>query len=493
MKIYGIALVVMIVCSIKAIGANDKQDIVIYNVNIVDVKSGKVKTEQTVMINDGVIKSIKPSGEDINSKGVVVINGKGKYLMPGLWDTHIHTSSDDITRKTIYPLLIANGVLAVVNMRGDCFDKGGNKCGKLDTNIKALKKRQEDIKAGTLTGPIEIGSSAFSNGVSANGKSSKRTPGTPEDGREFVRLANKRGADFIKIYDKTPKEVYFAIMDEAKKQGMFVVGHVPVEVKMSEASKSGQVGIAHLGAGNLLEACSSKEEEIRPKIIAAINSDNPDVADLMQELVESFSEEKCKEAYRVLVNNRTWITPTLMAQRLPEEIMVSRGTGAQEDYLPKEERELMSKLQEDKDRYASSEEEREYVNWVKLRTQDAYKNGVRLLVGTDAGYPWIVWGFAIHDEMSLMVNAGLSEIDVLRGATLYAAEAFNKANKLGSVEEGKLAELIILNSNPLIDISNTRNISGVITNGDYLDSNAINKLLQGVKDFADLRQDEAVN
>ena len=267
--------------------------------------------------------------------GATVIDGTGKYLIPGLWDMHLHTGSDKDTREIMYPLLIAHGITGIRNMHGDCIQ-----CGE-GYSIEQVKARSLAIASGDLVGPRVVASSSFagSHEQAANRQtegSSPRAPATEEDARAFVRLAKERGADFIKVYNMLPREAYFALVDEAKKLELPFAGHVPIAVRVSEASDAGQKSIEHLGMEYFLGGCSTREEELRRQFIAALHkaemgsrtsSDGPALLPLALEMVDTYDSEKCADLADRFVRNGTWIVPTLMVNRLPEEL----GEGWRED------------------------------------------------------------------------------------------------------------------------------------------------------------------
>ena len=227
-------------------------------------------------------------------KGARVVEGKGKYLIPGLWDMHVHTAD-----PSFLPLYLANGVTGVRDMHALDPDR-----------IFGLRKQvQEGKQPGpriVAAGPLVDGPKPFVPGslVAANAA----------EGREAVRKLKKMGADFVKVYTKLPREAYLSIADEAKKQGLPFAGHVPESVSAAEASDLGQKSIEHLTGVEL--ACSDREDELRREAVATLaKADNQAAMELLGRIgaraADSFSDKKARALYARFVRNGTWHVPTL--------------------------------------------------------------------------------------------------------------------------------------------------------------------------------------
>jgi hypothetical protein len=431
----------------------------------------------TVVISEGRITDVRSGQVDPIPPGATVIDGNGKYLIPGLWDMHIHTSSDAITREILYPLFLANGVTGVRNMHADCFEEGANACGTLQSSVMDAHSRRRDVETGTLLGPHEVVSSAFADGPWVDGTSTVQAPGTAEDARAFVRLEWQRGVDFIKVYDMLPREAYFAVVDEGRNLGIPIAGHVPVAVKASEASDAGQRSIEHCCAGSILEECSAREEELRPAVLAELGSEGPAVLPLMRQMVESYDADKCASLFQRFIQNDTWFTPTLVVELGNESLRDDSILR----YVPAEEKAFFAVMEEAGDELYEGDSDAPYTNWVRSMTLELHESGVGLLAGSDAGDPGAIWGFSLHDELELLVSVGLSETSVLRMATYNPAVFLGAADSLGTIDVGKKADLVLLDADPLENIRNTRRIEAVIVRGKVLDRDAIDDLLAHVE------------
>jgi len=207
---------------------NKKEGIAITNVSIIDVKSGLIIENQTLLIEGSKIFKIESSNKTSIPNGYEKVNGSGKFLIPGLWDMHVHTSSEDITRDILLPLFIANGITGVRIMAADCFEP----CWDLDLTITQTRKLQLEVDQDKIIGPKTILSSFYINETLPD-SSSIQAPLTAKHGRELVHLLKQRNVDFIKIYDDIPREAYLALADEASKIEFDFAGHVPFDMKTS--------------------------------------------------------------------------------------------------------------------------------------------------------------------------------------------------------------------------------------------------------------------
>ncbi|MCA1617582.1 MAG: amidohydrolase family protein, partial [Acidobacteria bacterium] len=279
----------------------------------------------------------------------------------------------------------------------------------------------------------------------------------------------------IKVYENLSRESYYAIADEAKKLKIPFAGHVPNSITPVEASNTGQKSIEHLT--RMLIACSSKEDKFK------VIKNEEWTPSLRMEMLESFSELKCREVAAVFVSNGTWHNPTNVVNRNGLSDDESFTKDARLRYVPAHIAQSWIKFSE---RYKpSNRKNREFwfqrlLEVVKILNQ----SGVSLLAGTDVGNPFIYAGFSLHDELELFVQAGLTPMHALETATINPAKYLGMEKSLGTIERGKLADLVLLDANPLSDISNTRKINAVVANGKYLSREFLNKMLSDVEVWA---------
>jgi hypothetical protein len=339
---------------------------------------------------------------------------------------------------------------------------------------------RQDIETGKMVGPRIVAAGAMIDGPkpSAGGA---LVAADANQGRAAVRSLKKRGADYIKVHSKLPREAFLAIAAEAKKQGLPVAGHVPEAVSAAEASDTGQRSIEHLTG--LWLACSANEETLRKETTDALRAgaagDLPLLIRLMVKPVTTYSEPKAKALYERYVRNRTWQTPTLVLLRALSSLDDPRVTSdPRVKYMPNflrtfwdiknpQNQALIKDMPGLKEGYKRSLEE----------VRKMHRAGVQLLAGTDHPFPFCFPGFSLHDELALLVEAGLTPLEALQTATLNPARYLERLADLGTIEKGKLADLVLLDANPLDDIKNTQRISAVVVRGKVLRKQALEKML----------------
>lgn len=481
-----LALLLLVACGSEQDPDADRPNAwLIKDVGIVDVKAGMFLPNQSVLIEGNKIASLGPSADVVTPHGAGVIDGDGKFLIPGLWDMHIHTSTDAASRNAILPLLIANGITGARSMAADCHADDGN-CGEPLADIYSVNEWRKEVAAGELVGPRLIASSYYTNGPSSVDESSVENPATAEHARSYARLLNSRGVDLIKVYSGMYREAYFAMAEEARALGLEFAGHVPLTVRTSEASDAGHSTIEHITG--FLEECSTEEERLRPGLIASYS--NPaEFWPILLKLAETFDEQKCQQLYKHLAENGTWHVPTLYVEGFYEESKSKRGEWRDDPnlrYVPRIEVELWESLEEGYFEGIPDSKQALQPHHQKAFqiAGDAHEAGVPVMAGSDPGEFGIIWGFSLHTELEYLVEAGLSEAQALRAATLNPARYRGMVDSLGTIEEGKLADLVLLNANPLEDISNTRTIDTVVANGRVFRRSDLDELLRGVETYA---------
>ena len=479
---------ILVFLSIVTFSCNKKTyvgDLLISNTNIIDIDSGKILKSQDVVIKADTIVYIVDHGS-IAIQTNETVDGTGKYLIPGLWDMHTHTSSIPITRDIFFPLFVANGVTGIRNMASDCFDSAKFNCireGFADPypSIFEFNSWKKEIKAGKLIGPKIVAGSAQLNGPQPGEPSSPSRPGTPEHAREHANLIQERGVDLAKIYNFIPRDAYFAFAEEANRIGLPFAGHVPEGVKASEASELGQRSIEHAAWGSVAEECSSREDEVRQRLHAELQSNEPDIMSVWLELIESHDTIKCAALYETFIRNGTWITPTLVSgEPLPEENRLHWTEDPRLRYLPQEEIQYWDNYKDEPDSMVDEPDGPKLARFERKITLAQHRAGVPLLAGSDNGTVGVFPGFGLHDELEVLVTTGLTPADALRTATLEPAKFLNALETQGTIEVGKLADLVLLKANPLEDITNTQKIEAVVANGRYFDRKSLDEILEKV-------------
>jgi hypothetical protein len=448
------------------------QTLIIQNVTIIDATGADPRPAMSIGIENGQITAIKKSIKA--PKASAIVDGTGKFLIPGFWDMHVHLNRPEI----FFPLLLANGVTGVREMF---------------TGIPIRTIREWRMRAGVpriyaagfLDGPMMLNNGPTPPGAFA--------VANPEQARFAVRSLAESGVDFLKVYNSIPRDAYFAVADEARAIGIPFAGHVPEAVSNGEASDAGQLSEEHLI--NILLDCSTNADELRAARIAIMTSDKvtgearlralawPDP----EGLFDTYSEEKAAELFAKFVKNGTWQTPTLVVlsgfaharddnfthdprrRFLPRQWTDSwdpRATFYLRDLSPEDYEALHTRIVALLERY-------------KKLVGDMRKAGVEFLAGTDAsGWNPVLPGFGLHEELALLVYSGFTPMEALQSATRNPARYFNKLDEMGTIEVKKSADLVLLNADPLEDIHNTQKIEAVILRGRYYSRKDLNALLK---------------
>ena len=454
-----ISLLVLFGAFVATGTASDSPTLAIAHVTVIDVASGTAKPDMTVTVRGDRIAAIERSSSK-NLKGVQVVDGRGKFLIPGLWDMHVHTNFGDWLpggEEIILPLFVANGVTGVRDMGGD---------------LHQLLEWRKQIDAGTILGPRMVISGPMIDGAPPHFPASVPAS-TAAEGRKAVDDLKLGGADFIKVQSYIPRDAYFAVAEESKKQNMTFVGHVPDAIRASEASNAGQKSIEHYTG--IFEGCSTIEDELLkgPK--------GP------RRVLETYSERKCAALIGLLAKNATWQVPTLVWERgqwLIDDLDLSQSPGAQyaavtwrNKTYKKFTESILKDLDTDPVAYR-----RQFVAKELEITLAMHRAGVPLLAGTDtAAGVYVIPGFSLHQELELFVKAGLTPAEALRTATLNPAKFLGRTRDLGTVETDKLADLVLLDANPLDDIRNTQKISAVVLGGRYFSRSGLDGILRNVQ------------
>ena len=429
------------------------QILVLRDVNVVDVSHARMRPNQTVVIKDGWIKTVSPKVRI--PEGARVVNTSGKFLIPGLWDMHTHVagiSADPQWGKLLLPQYLAQGITGIRDMAGD---------------VDALLAWKRDQAEGRLEGPRMFIAGPFldrsTQGFDHPGDVTAAA--TPEAGQAAVRLLKSRGVDFIKVGSQLSRETFFAIAEECRRQGIAFLGHVPNSVTPLEASSAGMKSQEHLYGIAL--SISAKEEALRNQISDARAHDNAKAyAAATTETQTTTDEAKALGLFKAFNRNGTWIVPTLVWTETTSKLSV-RQDSPQLAYLPSSLREKWKPGSEIVPKSAEDYYARKLQSDLQI-VRLMHKAGVRLLAGSDSLDPYVFPGDSLHHELELLVRAGLPPADALRAATLGAAEFFGLESELGTIEEGKRGDLVLLEANPLENISNTRRIAAIIQNGRWM-------------------------
>src|SRR5580700_3599329 len=452
----------------------------ITHVTLIDATGGAPQPDMTVFLADEQIAAIGPSNSVFVPLKTRTLDASGKFLIPGLVDMHVHlTGAGEPTgsREFILPLLLANGITTVRDMGGD---------------LESLIKLRHEIERGLLEAPRIFFAGPYLDGNPPFFQPSLVVTDSAE-ATEDVHSLISRGADFIKVQSNLSRDAYFAIADVCRREHVTLVGHVPDHVTASEASDAGQKSIEHLTG--VLRACSSDEPLLIRKQFAAgprkaTTGQSLDRELLWQrELLQSYSDEQATELIAKFLRNQTWQVPTLILLRndaypTPE---ANPSRDPRQKYIP---RQVLANWQEgvkDRDKGATTQEFslRSSLMQASLGIVGKMNTaGVPILAGTDTTAPFVFPGSSLHEELALLVQAGLTPMQALEAATKLPAEFLGKQKTQGTIEQDKIADLLLLDGNPLDDIHNTQKIRAVILRGKLLDRSFLDELLVKEENFA---------
>lgn len=445
------------------------QSLIIKNVTVIDATGSPERPGLSVSIEAGRITAIK---KKIRApKNAQIIDGTGKFLIPGLWDMHAHINAPEV----YIPLLIANGITGVREMYSGVPARAIHEW-KPRTGAPII------VAPGFVDGPMMLNNGPPPPGAFAVANA--------EQARFAVHALAESGADFLKVYNSIPREAYFALAEEAGKVGIPFAGHVPEAVTNAEASDAGQRSMEHLI--NILLDCSTNAEALRAARIAVMTSAALSGEARLRALAwpdsdDGYSEELAAALFKRFVANHTWQTPTLV-------LLAGFVHLADEAFLKDPRRKYLLKQWTDSwEPRASlflhdlSPAELEALNGrlvallagEKKLVADMHRAGVEFLAGTDAsGWTPVFPGSGVHEEMALLVECGLTSMEALQTATRNPARYFGKLDALGTVEVNKEADLVLLNANPLGDIRNTQKIEAVVLRGRYYSRQELDALVK---------------
>jgi imidazolonepropionase-like amidohydrolase len=402
----------------------------ITQVSVIDVATGRIDSNSTVVIERGAITSVAPAGKP--PAGAQLVDGRGAFLIPGLWDMHAHTEA---TGEAWLPLYVANGVTGIRDM-GSALD--------------LIVRMRDATASGTILGPRIFAAGPILDDAPGDWPYRMRVK-TADEGRAAVQLLKRRGVDLIKVHDNTPQPVFFAIADEARRQNLRLAGHVPRGLTVEQVVEAGQTSIEHLSSGRVWRTCSGGA---------------------------AYLPEKCRPLFELLAQNGVWQTPTLGA--IAE--LLSIGTPRSEigadhmAYVGKKVRAMWAGNQ-GLVNPAAIDAIRATAATSAIVISDMAKAGVGILAGCDS----MIAGFCVHDELVAMVRGGMPPLAALQTATLNPARYFGIDSTAGSVAPGRRADLVLLDANPLADIANVRRIRAVVVGGRVLDRRALDETLAAAR------------
>jgi imidazolonepropionase-like amidohydrolase len=448
------------------------------NVTVIDVEDGRSRPAQTVIIDGERILDVDHRSRVTVPPGATVVDGEGKFLLPGFWDMHVHSHRE--RRWTYhYPLFVAYGVTGV-------RDAGTH----LASALQLMPAHASTAVAPTviwgsppLDGPDPVLSFALAieDEAAADG---------------IVSFLERSGFDFVKSYDRLTPAAYHALAHAAERQGLRIEGHVPLAMSPSDVAAAGHDLIDHLTL--VVESCAPGALEHVHAMVAA----DPAAADSMEILMDSALERLlqghdaglCRTLFARFAELGVWQVPTLVQLRgfvLPEEARHATASRTLETTPALVAEWTAAAASGDRARLAAGASVYRRQLALLRPMQDA---GVRLMIGTDASSePWVFAGSSVHDEMALFVEAGLSPLEALQAATLRPLQYAGRARAGRAISAGETADLLLLDADPRIDIASTRSIRAVVMRGRLFDRDALGALLDQARAAASAVGEQHVN
>jgi N-acetylglucosamine-6-phosphate deacetylase len=452
----------------------------ITHITVIDMTGAAPLADQTVIIEKQRVSDLGPSNAVTIPRGAQILDAHGKFLIPGLVDMHIHLTAagePDGSRKFIIPLLLANGVTSVRDM------------GSYLESILPLRK---EIEEGKRIGPGIITPGPYLDGSPPSFQPSLVVT-TRAQADEAVHQLVSRGVDFIKVQSVLSRDAYFAVAQAAEREHIVFVGHVPDRITAAKAADAGQRSIEHLT--NVLRGCSRDEPKlIREQFAVPPKTETPSqsqarISRWQREILDSYSPEKASALISKFKQKDVWQTPTLIL--LKNDAFPTLENSAMSDdrakFTPSRTLDSWKQSRTEQMKIVSPQESELHAQLLSKSmdlVSQMQKAGVRLLAGTDSPAPYVFPGSSLHDELQLLVEAGLTPFESLQAATKSPTEFLHSDKDSGTIEKGKFADIVILDANPLEDIRNTRKVRAVILHGKLLDRPTLDQLLDSIRSFA---------
>lgn len=445
---------------ISACSVTSPSGIAISNVTVIDAANGS-RANQTVIFESDKIIAVQDASAKVNAKQI--IDGTGKYLIPGLWDFHVHLSYDKHFTRTMSDLFLSYGITSV-------RDTGGL-LRKMLPIVNTMRSAQAIAPRVFFSGPLLDGNFVVYDGDSRPEIGVRNA--TPKEARQMIVDLDSQGIDFIKIYELVSPPVFQAMVDTAKNLNIPIDSHVPLSMRASTAGPLVN-SMEHLR--NVETDCASNADQLHTERLALLeNADRLSGYQLrsaihkLQRLpaIANYSQTRCDETLKALTS--TTQVPTLRLNTINAYPPFLRKDWQQAVNrspieIQKEWRKMASTLEENLENA-----DKTFADWSLFLTERMYSKGIPIAAGTDTPIGLSVPGYSLHSELEMLVKAGLPPIEALRAATLRPAEYFSLQHEMGTIDPGKKADMVLLNKNPLQDISNTKSISAVISKGKLLE------------------------
>ena len=442
----------------------EKYDLLILNAKIIDVEKGSISKNSFIAIIKDTICLVGDMSKLKGLQATKIIDINGKYIMPALWDNHVHFRGGESLiqeNKNLLPLFLAHGVTTVREAGGDMTPQ--------------VMQWRNQIKAGELAGPT-----IFTSGPKLDGSKPSWAGSIKVENQNDIEKAldslQSIGVDFVKMYDgNLSKEAFYGIIKEAEKRGLKTTGHMPLSADILEGINYGLDGTEHLYY--ILKACSPKADSLTKLNLGY---------GMMGTLVETFDPVLAQKVYKKMAQKNVFVTPTIyIGQVLATILKTDHSKDAMLPYMGKE---IIKTYQGRIDGakratanggFLQAKTEKIFSEMVK----PMYKAGINILAGSDCGAnnSFIYPGESLQQELTHLVKVGLTPQEALKTSIINGPKFFNKEKFYGSIKKGKISDLLILDANPLKDIKNIQTVNGIVLRGKVFDKNELNKMLETLK------------
>lgn len=438
-------------------------DLALTNVDVIDVTNGGIAEDSTILIDDGSIVAIMPSGSSELYTAAQTIDQTGKFAVPGLWDMHVHLRGGEG--------LAAENAVFLSHFQGFGITAVRDAAGDLPEDVANWKRQ---IETGAMTGPRIFTSLRKIDGPSPTWEGSIAVDQLADIEPVLDQLA-AAGPDFIKVYTSTLKpELYIPLLQAIEARGLQSAAHLPFAVPFRDAVRAGLDSVEH--ALYLHKAASVEDEAISAELLAGTAAGN-----IFGRLLDSYDENHFRETLAIMKEQGTALTPTLYVDHLLR--FLDQNDYSQDERLALMSPAFLATYQRRIDAAARRTADRIAADHQRMTTTLSLmpavsQAGVTILAGSDTGAynSYVYPGDSLHHEMRLLQEAGLSPLAVLQAATISAARFMEKDDMFGSIAAGKAADILLLDENPLDNINHTRAIHGLVRGGTYFDTTMLSRL-----------------
>ena len=457
-----------------------KNAIYITHINTIDGENG-LQQDMTVVIEQDRIVKVEKSNDRPLDETSTIIDGTGKYLIPGLWDAHVHFAYLEDLAPSMFDLFLIHGITSV-------RDTGGK--------MKFVKKWKDlsmenprDAPRVMIAGPLIDGTPNVYDGS---------TPGRPElsvgsasveEIKALVQQLAEEGVDFLKAYEMLSPEQFYALMEMAKEKDLKVTGHIPLSMDAAMVSNAGIHSLEHLR--NIEMSCVENAEELLGERQQMLADGQEEEGGILRTkihqaqraiAIQNENEAKTEEILNLLAKNQTWQVPTLGLHTLQTRKHVTREDWRETfQLLP----DTMSKQWlAGSDGIKAMEKTAESIlqaNWAKNMVKKIHEKGIGIMAGTDCPIAYLTPGYSLHEELALLVESGLNPLEAIESATTMPATYFSMEDELGLIKEGFLADLVILENNPLDKIENSKSIEAIFKSGKYRSRADLDELIKDLR------------